>query len=151
MMENWPEFIKNHFNTLPYFKFMHATVLETDRGYAKVTLPIKPEYSNTYGIAHGGIVTSLVDMVSGVALRTLKLRIVTIEVTTDYLKTVSLTDHLTAEARVIHEGNKLLHADISVYNQEEVLVARGKVIYYVRGEDSEDNYDLETFKSKNSI
>ena len=151
MMENWPEFIKNHFNTLPYFKFMHATVLETDRGYAKVTLPIKPEYSNTYGIAHGGIVTSLVDMVSGVALRTLKLRIVTIEVTTDYLKTVSLTDHLTAEARVIHEGNKLLHADISVYNQEEVLVARGKVIYYVRGEDSEDNYDLATFKSRNSI
>ncbi|NLH45542.1 MAG: PaaI family thioesterase [Acholeplasmataceae bacterium] len=151
MMENWPEFIKNHFNTLPYFKFMQATVLETDRGYAKVTLPIKPEYSNTYGIAHGGIVTSLVDMVSGVALRTLKLRIVTIEVTTDYLKTVSLTDHLTAEARVIHEGNKLLHADISVYNQEEVLVARGKVIYYVRGEDSEDNYDLATFKSRNSI
>ena len=151
MMENWPEFIKNHFNTLPYFKFMHATVLETDRGYAKVTLPIKPEYSNTYGIAHGGIVTSLVDMVSGVALRTLKLRIVTIEVTTDYLKTVSLADHLTAEARVIHEGNKLLHADISVYNQEEVLVARGKVIYYVRGEDSEDNYDLATFKSRNSI
>ena len=150
-MENWPEFIKNHFNTLPYFKFMQATVLETDRGYAKVTLPIKPEYSNTYGIAHGGIVTSLVDMVSGVALRTLKLRIVTIEVTTDYLKTVSLTDHLTAEARVIHEGNKLLHADISVYNQEEVLVARGKVIYYVRGEDSEDNYDLATFKSRNSI
>ena len=150
-MENWPEFIKNHFNTLPYFKFMHATVLETDRGYAKVTLPIKPEYSNTYGIAHGGIVTSLVDMVSGVALRTLKLRIVTIEVTTDYLKTVSLADHLTAEARVIHEGNKLLHADISVYNQEEVLVARGKVIYYVRGEDSEDNYDLATFKSRNSI
>ena len=151
MMENWPEFIKNHFNTLPYFKFMQATVLETDRGYAKVTLPIKPEYSNTYGIAHGGIVTSLVEMVSGVALRTLKLRIVTIEVTTDYLKTVSLTDHLTAEARVIHEGNKLLHADISVYNQEEVLVARGKVIYYVRGEDSEDNYDLATFKSRNSI
>ena len=151
MMENWPEFIKNHFNTLPYFKFMQATVLETDRGYAKVTLPIKPEYSNTYGIAHGGIVTSLVDMVSGVALRTLKLRIVTIEVTTDYLKTVSLTDHLTAEARVIHEGNKLLHADISVYNQEEVLVAIAKLIYYVRGEDSEDNYDLATFKSRNSI
>ena len=150
-MDNWPEFIKNHFNSLPYFKFMNATVLATDRGYAKVALPIKPEYSNTYGISHGGIVTSLVDMVSGVALRTLKLRIVTIEVTTDYLKTVSLTDHLTAEARVIHEGNKLLHADISVYNQEEVLVARGKVIYYVRGEDSEDNYDLATFKSRNSI
>lgn len=147
-MNNWTEFIKNHFNTLPYFKFMNATVLETDRGYAKVTLPVKSEYSNTYGIAHGGIVTSLVDMVSGVALRTLKLRIVTIEVTTDYLKMVALTDQLTAEAKLVHEGNKILHADIDVFNQNNVLVARGKVIYYVRGEDSEDNYDLATFKSK---
>ena len=150
-MDNWPEFIKNHFNSLPYFKFMNATVLATDRGYAKVTLPIKPEYSNTYGISHGGIVTSLVDMVSGVALRTLKLRIVTIEVTTDYFKTVALADHLTAEAKLVHEGNKILHADINVCNQDELLVARGKVIYYVRGEDSEDNYDLETFKSKNTL
>ena len=150
-MDNWPEFIKNHFNSLPYFKFMNATVLDTDRGYAKVTLPVKPEYSNTYGISHGGIVTSLVDMTSGVALRTLKLRIVTIEVTTDYFKTVSLADHLTAEAKLLHEGNKILHADISVCNQDGVLVARGKVIYYVRGEDSEENYDLETFKSKKTI
>ena len=150
-MDNWPEFIKNHFNTLPYFKFMNATVLETDRGYAKVTLPVKPEYSNTYSISHGGVVTALVDMASGVALRTLKLRIVTIEVTTDYFKMVSLTDQLTAKAKLVHEGKKILHADINVFNQDEVLVARGKVIYYVRGEDSEDNYDLETFKSKNTL
>ena len=150
-MDNWPEFIKNHFNTLPYFQFMNATVLDTDRGYAKVTLPVKPEYSNTYGISHGGIVTALVDMASGVALRTLKLRIVTIEVTTDYFKTVALADQLTAEAKLIHEGNKILHADIDVCNQDGVRVARGKVIYYVRGEDSEDNYELATFKSKKPI
>ena len=150
-MDNWPEFIKNHFNTLPYFKFMNATVLETDRGYVKVIFFVKPKYSNTYGISHGGVVTALVDMASGVALRTLKLRIVTIEVTTDYFKMVSLTDQLTAKAKLVHEGKKILHADINVFNQDEVLVARGKVIYYVRGEDSEDNYDLETFKSKNTL
>lgn len=115
--------------------------------YAKVTLPVKPEYSNTYGISHGGIVTALVDMVSGVALRTLKLRIVTIEVTTDYFKTVALNDRLTAEAKLVHEGKKILHADINVCNQMSWL----PVIYYVRGEDSEDNYDLETFKSKNTL
>ncbi len=147
-MENWPEFIKNHFNTLPYFKFMQATVLETSHGYAKVAIPVRTEYSNTYGIAHGGIVTSLVDMVSGVALRTLKLRIVTIEVTTNYFKPVALDDNLIAEAKLVQEGRKILHADVCVFNQDNALVARGKVIYYVRGEDSEDNYDMETFKSK---
>lgn len=147
-MLDWPEFIKNHFNKLPYFKFMEATVLETANGYAKVTIPIKPEYSNTYGIAHGGVVTALVDMTSGVALRTLKQRIVTIEVTTDYLKTVALTDTLTAEAHLIQEGRRILHADIEVFNHKEELVARGKVIYYVRGEDDVSNYDLESFASK---
>ncbi|HIU64210.1 MAG TPA: PaaI family thioesterase [Candidatus Avacidaminococcus intestinavium] len=146
-MTNWPEFIKNHFNNLPYFKFMNATVLDTSEGYAKVTLPIKEAYANTYGIAHGGVVTSLVDMVSGVALRTLKLRILTVEVTTDYLRPVKLDDILTAEAHLLQKGRHLLHADISIHNSEKRLVARGKVIYCVRGEDSIENYDLQTFKS----
>ena len=146
-MENWPEFIKNHFNTLPYFKFMNATVLETSEGYAQITLPLKPDYANTYGITHGGIVASLIDMVSGVALRTLKLRILTLEVTIDYLKPVNLKDTLLAESRLLQKGRNILHADVWVKNSNNELIARGKVIYCVRGEDSIDNYNSVTYQS----
>ncbi len=144
---DWSEFIKDHFNLLPYFQFMHATILDTARGKARVRLPVKPEYSNTYGIAHGGIVTSLIDMASGAALRTLKLRIVTLEETAKYFKPVMLDDVLTAEAQMTQEGRKILHVDVNVFNQDHVRVAKGNSIYYVHGPDSEENYDLKTFQS----
>ena len=139
-MEDWPEFIKEHFSTLPFFKFMEATVLSTARGTASIKIPMKAEYSNTYGIVHGGVVTALVDMAAGVALRTLKYRIVTVEVSTTYLKPVALEDELRAEATLVQEGRKILHADVDVFNQKDILVARGKAIYFVRGEDGEEYY-----------
>lgn len=78
-MEDWPAFIKEHFATVPFFKFLDTTVLETSPGKAKLKIPIKPGYANTYGISHGGIVAALVDMAAGVALRTLKVRILTVD------------------------------------------------------------------------
>ncbi len=142
-MKNWPEFIKNHFATVPFFQFMNVTVLHTSRGQAKLKLPLKPQYANTYGIAHGGVVTALVDMAAGVALRTLKLRILTVEISTNYFEPVALNEELTAEAHLVQEGRKILHADVKVFNQESVLVASGKAIYYIRGEDSEEYYTTE--------
>lgn len=140
-MEDWPEFIREHFATVPFFQFMEATVLETARGQAKINLPMKPQYANTYGIVHGGVVTALVDMAAGVALRTLKFRIVTVEVSTNYFEPVALDDELTAEARLVQEGRKILHADVQVFNPAAQLVARGKAIYYIRGEDSAEYYN----------
>ena len=139
-MESWPEFIQRHFSTLPFFQFMEATVAHTARGQATITLPMKPEYSNSYGIVHGGVVTALVDMAAGVALRTLKVRIVTVEVSTNYFEPVALDDELTAEARLVQEGRKILHADVEVFTREGKLAARGKTIYYIRGEDSAEYY-----------
>lgn len=139
-MENWPEHIKKHFATVPFFKFLDAAVLQASHGQAKVKIPMRPEFANTYGIVHGGIVAALVDMAAGVALRTLKVRILTVETTADFLAPVLLKDQLVAEARLVQESRKLLHADVNVFNSQHELVARGKAIYYVRGEDDEKYY-----------
>lgn len=139
-MEDWPKLIKEHFATVPFIRFMGVTIVDTVLGEAKLEMPMKTEYSNTYGITHGGIIAALVDMAAGVALRTLKLRIVTVETTANYFAPVSLDDVLTAEARLVQKGSNLLHADVSVTNSQNRLVGRGKAIYYVRGEDSIEFY-----------
>lgn len=139
-MENWPAFIKKHFSTLPFFQFMEATVVNTARGQATIKLPMKPQYSNTYGIVHGGVVTALVDMTAGVALRTLKVRVVTVEVSTNYFEPVALDDELTAEAQLVQQSRKIMHADVQVFTRDGKLAARGKAIYYIRGADSAECY-----------
>jgi acyl-coenzyme A thioesterase PaaI-like protein len=58
----------------------------------------------SFGITHGGVVAALVDMAAGVALRTLKLRILTVEFATSYFQPVSLEADLVAEARLVQAG-----------------------------------------------
>ena len=136
-MENWLEFIEQHFkNELPFAKFMDATLLHIAHGQAKIKIPLKPEYANTYGTTHGGIAAALVDMVSGVALRTLKLRIATVEISTSYFEPVELNEELIAEAQLVRQGSNLLYADVNIFKNENILVARGKTIHFIRGEET---------------
>lgn len=136
MEEDWPEFIKRHFGTVPFLRFMEVEVVATGRGTATIALPLKPEYANSYSIAHGGIAALLVDMAAGVALRTLKMTVVTVETTTCYLAPIPLEGTLRAEARTLHEGRRILHAEVSVYAPGEVLAAVGKAIYTATGVDN---------------
>ncbi len=121
--ENWPAFIKRHFGTVRFLRFMDVTVEATGRGTAELSLPLRPEYANSYGIAHGGVAALLVDMAAAVALRTLKLTVVTVEITTAYLAPIPLTGALRAEARTLHQGRRILHAEVSVFAPGEVLAS----------------------------
>ena len=135
-MENWPEFIRQHFATVPFFRFLGVSVTHTAHGEARLRLPLKGEYANTYGITHGGLIAALADMAAGVALRTLKVRVVTVETGVDYFLPVAPEGALYAEARLVHEGSKLLHAEVNIANGEDVLVAKGRGVFFVTGEDT---------------
>ncbi len=135
-MQNWPDFIKEHFSKdVPFIQFMGITVEETDTGYARLSMPLKESMGNTYGILHGGICAALVDTVIGIALRTLKFKILTVETGTTYLAPAKLTDRLYAEGRLVNAGKKLLHASAEIKNQDGKVLATGRAIYYITGED----------------
>ncbi|MDT8903019.1 PaaI family thioesterase [Anaeroselena agilis] len=135
-MDNWPEFIKQHFMTVPFVRFLDAAVVETGRGRSLITVPLRAEFANSYGMTHGGVVAALVDIAAGIALRTLKVRVVTVETTVNYFLPVATDDTLRAEARLVHEGHKLLHAEVDVANGENTLVAKGRAVFYITGEDT---------------
>ncbi len=134
--EDWPAFIKAHFGGVPFLRFMDVRVEETARGSAVLSLPLKPEHANSYGIAHGGIAALLVDMAAGVALRTLKLTVVTIETTTVYLAPLPLEGRIRAEAKATHAGRRILHAEVSLFAPNGSLAATGRAIMAVTGEDT---------------
>lgn len=135
-MEDWSEFIKKHFSQdVPFVQFMNVSVEKTAKGYAKISMPIEDKHSNTYGICHGGVVAALVDMVLGIALRTLKVKIVTIETSTTYFKPVKLGKKIFAVGKYVEGGNKVLHALADLTDEKGEVLASGKAIYYVLGED----------------
>jgi len=134
--EDWPSFIKQHFGTVAFLRFMDVTVEETGPGSAVLSLPLRPEYANSYGIAHGGIAALFVDMAAGVALRTLKLTVVTVETSTSYLAPIPLEGVLRAEARTLHQGRRILHAEVRLIAPGEALAAVGRAIYTATGTDT---------------
>ena len=136
MMQDWSVFIKEHFSKdVPYIQFMDISVLETARGYARVSLTAKPEHGNTYGIVHGGICASLVDVVVGITLRTLKNKIVTIETTTNYYEPAQIGDTLYATGTLIKEGKKILYGNAEITNQDGRHIAGGRGTFFILGED----------------
>ena len=134
--QNWPEFIKHLFNEkVPFLQSLKMEVIETSNGFAKITMPVDPSFANTYGILHGGMTAALVDTVIGVTLRTLKYKLVTIEMSTTYYKPVSLPNTLTAIGTLIKGGKTILHGKAEIFNSSGDLVAEGKAIYYITGDD----------------
>ncbi len=126
--------LQAHFATVPFFQFLGARVVRLARGEAEVKLAMRPEYANTYGIGHGGVVAALVDMATGVALRTLQIFLVTIETSTNYFDKVALDTELTATARVVFQGKRIANGSVEVRNREGALVAAGKTTFYVIGD-----------------
>ncbi len=135
-MENWPEFIKNHFATVPFLQFLDVTVAETARGRARLSIPLRAEFANSYGSTHGGVYAALVDMAAGICLRTLKVRVVTVETAVNIFLPTAIGGRLTADARVVYEGRKILHAEVDVTDGTGELVAKGRAVMYITGEDS---------------
>ncbi|WP_337995699.1 PaaI family thioesterase [Oleispirillum naphthae] len=136
--EDWPDFIKRHFGTVAFLRFMEVTVEETGPGTAVLSLPLRPEFANSYGIAHGGIAALFVDMAAGVALRTLKMTVVTVETTTTYLAPIPIEGVLRAEAQTLHQGRRILHAEVRLIAPDGVLAAVGRAIYTATGVDTGD-------------
>ena len=50
--------LQAHFATVPFFQFLGARVVRLARGEVEVKLAMRPEYANTYGIGHGGVVAA---------------------------------------------------------------------------------------------
>jgi uncharacterized protein (TIGR00369 family) len=135
-VSDWAEFIKSHFNNdVAFNKFMGIEVIDTARGSARIRMPLFSVHANSYGIAHGGICAALVDSVTGIALRTLKYKIVTIETNTVYYAPAKIGGFLYASAEMEQAGRTILHAKAEVRAEDGKLVAGGKAIYFVLGED----------------
>ncbi len=85
---------------------------------------------NTYGTCHGGALSALADMVMGIALRTLKVKVVTVELSMNYLQPVQLGQVLMATSSVIHQGRRTIVAETELHCQDN-LVAKGKGTFFL--------------------
>ncbi len=98
-------------------------IAEIDEGRAVLTLTIRKDHCNGHGIGHGGVTFMLADSAFAFACNSRNVATVAQHNTISFLAPVRLGDTLTATAREITQSGRSGITDVTVINQDGVIVA----------------------------
>lgn len=97
--------------------------IEESEGYCKLRMKIRKEMLNGFGIVHGGISFSIADSALAFASNSYGKHSVSIECSIKHLKPIMEGDVLIAVAKERSRSKHLGVYEITVVNQDELLVA----------------------------
>ncbi len=106
-----------------FSQWLGIEVLEIKTGYSRISMTVRKEMVNGFGIVHGGIPFSLADSAFAFACNNRNNLSVALDVTITFTKAVQVGDMLTAEAREMHNGRSTGVYLITVSNQHNDQVA----------------------------
>lgn len=115
----------------------HLTFRQEDNFTVTETL-VPWYYQGFKGIVHGGIVAALLDEVMSHSLKNAGIEAVTGTLEVRYIKPLLTEKPLVARGRIIKQEGRIIEAQGEVIQEEEV-VARGKGIFVIPRERSEEN------------
>jgi acyl-CoA thioesterase len=104
--------------------FFNMRLLELSPGYAKVSMNLRPEYTNFNGLIFGGIIMSLADQAFAYASNTVVIPNVASQFNIHFVASAGIDDELVAECRVIKRGRRVCISEMSVSNQDGKLIAK---------------------------
>ncbi len=123
------QIIDSMFEKDSFSQWMGIEVEGFKSGYIKLSIKIREEMCNGFGICHGGITFSLADSALAFASNSRGSVSVALENNINYTKKVEVGDTLIAETEEIQNGKTIGVYKIRVINQHDDLVAdfRGTV------------------------
>lgn len=119
------------FALVPYAKLLGLELGEVSRGMASIHLEVREDLKQYQGVVHGGAVASLIDTAAAFAVLTqleINERVTTTDLTIHYLRPAN-SGRLTARARIVRTGRRLIVLSVEVTNDQEILVATAVTSY----------------------
>lgn len=106
-----------------FSKWLGIEIVEIREGYSKIKMTVRPEMINGLGIVHGGIAFSLADSCFAFACNSRNVLSVALDTSISFTKPVHIDDQLTAEAKEMHNGKSTGLYYVTIYNQNQHIVA----------------------------
>lgn len=113
-----------------------VTLTHAADGVCLAEMTVDPEHTNSVGILHGGLTSTLVDTISGMALAT-KTKDGSVGVSVDlhvtFLKGVQLGEQIVIEAKTNKCGKTLAFLDVNIIHKATGdLVAKGSHTKFIK-------------------
>ena len=123
-MSTTPLQVVNHMMENDLFsQWLGIEVIGVKEGYSKITMTVRPEMINGFGIVHGGVAFSLSDSAFAFACNNRNVLSVALDTSINFLKPVHPGDVLIAEAKELHNGKSTGLYQITITNQKDHVVA----------------------------
>ena len=120
---------------IPFLTHLGLTLHTCAEGQAEVRLNLAPELLNSFAVAHGGVVMTLLDVAMALAARSHDLSgpgVVTVELKSSFLRPGEGAQ-LTSRGRVLHRSATLAFCEASLLSPEGQLCAHATGTFkYVR-------------------
>lgn len=106
-----------------FSQWLGIEVAEIKEGYSNIKMTVRKEMINGLGIVHGGVAFALADSAFAFACNNRNNLSVALDTSITFIKPVHVDDLLTAEAKELHNGKSTGLYHISIFNQNNHLVA----------------------------
>lgn len=121
----------------PFSKWLGIQREEEKEGYVKLSMEIREEMLNGFGIAHGGITYSIADSALAFAANSIGIQSVSIETSISHIKPLKKGDVIYAESEQISLTKKTGLYEVKITNQNQELIAYFKGTVYRTGKEWE--------------
>jgi uncharacterized protein (TIGR00369 family) len=125
--------LREIFRKIPYVQMIGIELVALKRGAATLRLALRDELMRNGGIAHGGVIASLIDTASAFAVMSglePDKTTTTIDLTIQYLRPLA-KGQARAQARVLRMGRRVAVVSVDVTDEREVLAATALTSYLV--------------------
>jgi|SRR5882672_12478988 len=114
-------------NDIPFVKDLGIEFISAENGHAVLALDLTTRHLNSWEVAHGGVLMTLLDVAMAVAGRTLDPAAgggVTVEMKTNFLQPANAGTRLLASGHVYHRSSSMAFCDGEVRDAEGRLIAK---------------------------
>jgi acyl-CoA thioesterase len=112
---------------IPFIQELGVEFIGTGNGTAEVALNLAPRHLNSWSVAHGGVIMSLLDVAMAVAGRSLFPDAgggVTVEMKTSFLQPGKAGARLTATGHAFHRSSTMAFCEGEVRDEQNKLIAK---------------------------
>lgn len=118
-----------------YFsQWLGIKVEKVDLGYCLLSMAVRKEMMNGFGLLHGGIAYSMADSALAFAANSFGVHAVSITTSISHHEQVELSELIYAETNLIHQSNKLVSFYVNLSNNKKMLLASFKGTCYKKKE-----------------